>query len=161
LLFTASLASRVTEDFPNLVSERRTAGTVICAMAPRTAGLNTRAQADAVAAAHGLQGLGEGWLEISEYDAQSIATLVLHRDLAQGTAIMPQADASALAASFLELVPPPQRYFTNGDWADVMGEGGEAPESVGFDPLSNAAIDAGIVCVGEEITAILWVQDEA
>jgi hypothetical protein len=25
----------------------------------------------------------------------------------------------------------------------------------------DAAIDAGIVCVGEEITAILWVQDEA
>jgi hypothetical protein len=55
------------------------------------------------------------------------------------------------------------RCFTNGEWAEAFGDDAaslEPLESVGFDPISDATLDAGIVCVGEGVTVLLWVEDE-
>ena len=107
--------------------------------------------------------LGEGWLEISESDAERIATGVLHRDLAYGAELIPLAEAEELASALIALVPLPMTCFTNGDWVDAFDadrDSGESLESVGFDPISDATLDAGIVCVSEEVTLLLWVEDE-
>lgn len=142
---------------------RRTAGRVSCALVPHAKGAAPTDLADLAVQSVALRPLGEAWQEISENDAELIATGVLHRDLAYGTEIMPLAEAGDLASALLALVPPPMQCFTNGDWAEAFGddlESSELLESVGFDPISDATLDAGIVCVGDGVTVVLWVEDE-
>ena len=108
--------------------------------------------------AHGLRGIGEGWLEISAADAHAIATAVLHLDLAFQTEIMPFAEAADLATQIFDLAPEPHAYFTNGDWV-VTGESEPATLN-GWDPLSESAFDSGVVCVGDGRAVLLWVEDD-
>ncbi|MEP7096386.1 MAG: hypothetical protein ABI748_01880, partial [Dokdonella sp.] len=119
------------------------------------------AKADRVATTHNFQPLGDGWLEISAYDARIVAAAVLQRDLAHDAEIMSRAEATELAEAFLDLAPEPHVYFTNGSWADLFDEENKSSsDSVSFDPISNATFDAGVICVGDGVTAILWVEDE-
>lgn len=145
---------------------RRTAGRVSCALVSHAKAAGPAAPtdlADLAVQSVALRPLGDAWQEISENDAELIATGVLHRDLAHGAEIMPLAEATDLASSLLALVPQPMHCFTNGDWAEAFGDDLESPElleSVGFDPISDATLDAGIVCVGDGVTVLLWVEDE-
>jgi hypothetical protein len=145
------------------IRARRNAGRVSCALLKHTNDASATALADRAVQQVGLRALGEGWLEISESDAEAIATGVLHRDLAHGAEMMPLPAAAELAGELLALVTPPVRCFTNGEWAEAFGDDAaslEPLESVGFDPISDATLDAGIVCVGEGVTVLLWVEDE-
>jgi len=148
------------------IRARRSSGRVSCALLPHPSAASATALADLAVQHLGLRALGDAWLEISERDAECIATGVLHRDLAHSAEIMPLAEAAELAGSLLALVEPPMRCFTNGDWAEAFGDDLESPEplesleSVGFDPISEATLDAGVVCVGEGVTVVLWVEDE-
>lgn len=142
------------------ISQRRTAGRTTCA----TIAIERRGAdytiADRAVETHGFRPLGDAWLEISARDAHTIATSLLHRDLAYGEAVMPLAEASELATAFLDLAPEPLAYFTNGEWAGSLQDDGSLGTTVGWDPVSDSTFDAGIVCVGDGVTAILWVEDE-
>lgn len=142
------------------IAERRTSGRVTCALVPQPQWAKSRILADQAVESLGLRALGEGWLEVSESDALRIAAGVLGRDLASNAVIIPAADAESLVSDLLAMVPEPFSCFTNGDWADVFGD--ESPHANGFsfDPLTESALDAGIVCVGDGVTAVLWVEDE-
>ncbi|MEP6763828.1 MAG: hypothetical protein ABJB66_05915 [Gemmatimonadaceae bacterium] len=143
------------------IQERRDAGNTTCATLPTVDREDYRAKADRIATVHHLQPLGEAWLEISGYDAHMIAAAVLHRDLAHQSEIMSHAEAVELAEAFFDLAPEPHVCFTNGAWADLFDEENESvSDSVSFDPISNATFDAGVICVGDGVTAILWVEDE-
>jgi hypothetical protein len=139
---------------------RRTRGRVTCALVPQPQWAKPRLLADEAVKSLGLGALGEGWQEVSESDALRIAAGVLGRDLATNAVIIPAADAEALVNDLLAMVPEPFSCYTNGDWAEVFGE--ESPHTNGFsfDPLTESALDAGIVCVGDGVTAVLWVEDE-
>ena len=142
------------------VLARRTAGRVSCALVSSDTATSPTTAADLAVQGAGLRPLGDGWLEVSERDAESIAAGVLHRDLAYGAEIVPLEEARELASALLALVPQPMTCFTNGEWADAFGDDLEPPDSVGFDPISDATLDAGIVCVGEGATLLLWVEDD-
>ncbi|MBK9977321.1 MAG: hypothetical protein IPP20_05225 [Gemmatimonadetes bacterium] len=142
------------------IRERRNVGRVSCALIPHTLSESAMDLADRAVQSVGLRALEDAWLEISESDAESIATGILHRDLAYHTEIMPLALAAELASELLSQVPQPMTCFTNGDWAEAFSENLESLDSVGFDPISDAALDAGIICVGDGVTALLWVEDE-
>ena len=43
---------------------------------------------------------------------------------------------------------------------EVFGEASPQTNGFSFDPLTESALDAGIVCVGDGVTAVLWVEDE-
>ena len=139
---------------------RRTSGRVTCVLVAQPQWAKARVLADHAVESVGLRTLGEGWLEVSESDALRIAAGVLGRDLATQAVIIPAADADALVGDLLAMVPEPLTCFTNGDWADVFGEDAQQQNGFSFDPLTDAALDAGIVCVGDGVTAVLWVEDE-
>ena len=139
---------------------RRTSGRVTCALVPQPQWAKARLLADQAVESMGLRALGEGWLEVSESDALRIAAGVLGRDLATNAVIIPAADADALVNELLAMVPEPFTCFTNGDWADVFGDDAQQQNGFSFDPLTDSALDAGIVCVGDGVTAVLWVEDE-
>lgn len=142
------------------VLRRRTAGRTTCAtMAINESGSATSI-ADAVVQTHGFRGLGTGWLAISATDAHAIATSLLHRDLAHRSEIMPLDVASELATQFFDLAPEPHSYFTNGDW-EIAPDADRTPATlIGWDPISASSFDAGIVCVGDGVAAVLWVEDD-
>lgn len=149
-----------TPDITTTIAARRTSGRVICALVPQLARATTRVHADQAASSLGLRALGEGWLEVSERDALRIAAGVLAHDLASHAALMPVGEAETLVDELLTLVPEPFICFTNGDWAEVFGAESAQQSGFSFDPLTEAALDAGIVCVGDGVTAVLWVEDE-
>lgn len=142
------------------IPQRRTAGKTTCATLPIERHGADVTIADRIAQAHGFRPLGDRWLEISAHDAQVIATSLLHRDLAYGEEIIPLVEAEDLATSFLDLAPEPHTYFTNGEWAGALEDDGSLQTAIGWDPISDATYDAGIVCVGDGVSAILWVEDE-
>ena len=115
---------------------------------------------DRLVQAHGFRAIATEWQEISAADAQAIVTTLLHRDLAYDEEIMPLDIASDLATQFLDLAPEPQSFFTNGDWSmNVDGKGSPASLAA-FDPISDATLDSGVVCLGDGRAALLWVQDD-
>ena len=139
---------------------RRTSGRVTCALVPHPQWAKSRMLADQAVEGLGLRALGDGWLEVSESDALRIAAGVLGRDLGSNAVIIPAAEAEALVNDLLAMVPEPFTCFTNGDWADVFGDESQHANGFSFDPLTESALDAGIVCVGDGVTAVLWVEDE-
>ncbi len=141
------------------ILKRRAAGKVTCATIAIDASGPATATADRVAVAHGFKSLGDAWLEISAHEAHAIVTSLLHRDLVGGNEIMPQHHAEELATAFLDLAPEPHSYFTNGEWNGALEDDGSLGTTVGWDPISTAAFDAGVVCVGDGMTAILWVEE--
>jgi len=142
------------------ISQRRTAGKTTCATIKLERHGAAFMLADRIAQTHGFRALGDAWLEISAHDAQAIATSLLHRDLAYGEEIMPLDDAEELAIAFLDLAPEPHSYFTNGEWSGALEDDGSLGTTIGWDPISDATYDAGVVCVGDGVAAILWVEDE-
>jgi hypothetical protein len=139
---------------------RRTSGRVTCALVPQPQWAKSRILADQAVASLGLRALGEGWLEVSESDALRIGAGVLGRDLASHALIIPAPEAEVLVSDLLAMVPEPFSCFTNGDWADVFGDESQHANGFSFDPLTESPLDAGIVCVGDGVTAVLWVEDE-
>jgi len=141
------------------IREKRQLGKTTCAEVTLPLHEQPRASADRAVAQLGLRALGDGWLEISAQQAHTIASAVLQRDLAHGADIMPKQLAEELATALFDLAPEPHRYFTNGDW-DLMGANDVLADEVGFDPITDADFDAGVVCVGEGSATVLWVQDD-
>lgn len=156
------IAHNLTPSFmlTDTIIARRTSGRVTCALVPHPQWAKSRMLADQAVEGLGLRALGDGWLEVSESDALRIAAGVLGRDLGSNAVIIPAAEADALVNDLLAMVPEPFTCFTNGDWADVFGEASPPSNGFSFDPLTESALDAGIVCVGDGVTAVLWVEDE-
>ena len=142
------------------IAERRAAGKTTCITMPIAQSGSHATIADHVVQAHGFRALGEGWLEISAADAHMIVTALLHRDLAFLEELMPMAEASEFATAFLDLAPEPHSYFTNGEWSMATDTHDAEATLEGWDPISDAAFDAGVVCVGDGVAALLWVEDE-
>lgn len=146
------------------IVQQRTAGRTICAIQNDNVVGKGREIADRVVQAHDLRGLGDGWSMISGADAHAIVTTLLHRDLASNTELMSLAKASDLATRFFDLVPEPHTYFTNGDWTTSSDARSDPTHPLatleGWDPISDATYDSGVVCVGEGSAAVLWVEEE-
>lgn len=115
--------------------------------------------ADHVVQTHGFRGIAADWEEISATDAHAIVATLLHRDLAYGQEIMPLETAADLATQLFDLVSEPHTYFTNGGWS-VNPETSVPATLSGFNPISEATLDSGVVCVGDGRALLFWVQDE-
>ena len=63
-----------------------------------------------------------------------------------------------------QVVPEPHTYFTNGDWTTSSDPASDSTHPLatleGWDPISDATYDSGVVCVGEGSAAVLWVEEE-
>jgi hypothetical protein len=112
--------------------------------------------ADVVAEQCGFRGLADGWRELGRDDAESIAAAVLSHDLAYRSELMDAARAKDYAERFLALFDD-AKYYTNGDLGPVHAQGGG---TAGWDPITGATFDTGVVVVGTNRVGILWVQDE-
>lgn len=90
-----------------------------------------------------------------------IAVLVLHRDLAYSTQIMPTDRAKDLAQRFIALFGEPAQFCTNANFLKESPEG--YPGSIrlsSWNPATDATFDTGIIVIGKELAGCLWVEDE-
>ena len=106
---------------------------------------------DGYVSTFGFTPLGERWCLIDRKTALRVLQRVLERDLAYDTPLMESARAQLLAESFLSLFSSSARYFTNGS----LESGGS-----GWDPITAATFDHGVVAHDDRTIGIIWVQDE-
>jgi hypothetical protein len=103
---------------------------------------------------HGLTGIGSRWNEISRNDATAHLARILHRDLAYDCVLMPTEQAASIAAKFIDLFGE-ARYFSN-----TIPNREDGTRAQGWNSITDATFDSGIIAVGQLEIGILWVEDE-
>ncbi len=139
------------------IRRARSAGIVTTALVRREASTPALTAADRLAAANGFAPLGHRWRLIELDTAHRVLVSLLERDLAYGATIMSAQAAAALAGQFLALTAPPRAFFTNGTWA---GSSTPAAADGSWDPITESTFDAGIIAVDDDVSVMLWVQEE-
>lgn len=142
------------------ILQHRDAGHTTCAVVDLPGHATGPSAVDHVVQAHGFRKITTEWHEVSATDAHAIVTTLLHRDLAYGEEIMSLQTAAEFATQLFDLVPEPHAYFTNGEWTMQADADHGVATLHGFDPISDATLDSGVVCIGDGRAALLWVQDE-
>ena len=138
----------------------RDAGVVTMASMPRPPGLDARDVADTVAGSVRYKAIGQRWVPLRADEAARVLCLVLTQDLAYGATLMAASVAERLAADFIAHVGCEASFFTNGSWAEAPTVSGGIVRGPSWQPITAATFDAGVVGVGSEHAAILWVEDE-
>ncbi len=141
------------------IRRARSAGIVTTALVRREARIPVLKAADRLAVANGFAPLGHRWRRIELDTAHRILVSLLERDLAYGATIMSAQAAGTLAGQFLALTAPPRAFFTNGTWAGSSTPAAAAAEG-SWDPITESTFDAGIIAVDDDVSVMLWVQEE-
>lgn len=143
------------------ITRQRKYGHPTCAVDDRTAAADARnflAVLDEFVASFGFTGLGDAWIEINIQAGKALVREILYKDLAYGSAMMPENEAAMLTERFFALFDASVRCFTNGNLVVRDANPTEVPGS--WDPITEATFDAGVVCLSSSRIGILWVEDE-
>ncbi len=107
-----------------------------------------------LAAEFGLASDPGSYSEIDAAAARRLAELVLSEDLAYNAAIRPADRAADLAGRFLaQFGTEGVRYYTNGTFHESHG-------GAGWEPVTAATFDTGVLVIGPRGSGCLWVEDE-
>ena len=109
----------------------------------------------------------ENYHEIDFAAAQRSIQLILHKDLAYGTEIMPVDQAKLMAQKFLSLFgclrllaePGCGHFFTNGTFHEVA-EVGPSGRNLMWTPATTATFDTGVLIITHYRSGCIWVEDE-
>jgi hypothetical protein len=95
--------------------------------------------------------------EIDNKDAAvAILAHLLHKDMAYGSEIMPIENANKLATSFVAAFDEGSQYYSNSIWNK-----NEYRENIsGFNPVTEATFDSGIIVVDKNKIGIAWCEEE-
>lgn len=112
----------------------------------------------AIAVAFGLSSDAKCYREIDAELARAILICILHRDLAYRNEIMSLARAEELASQFIqEFGKTPCHIFTNGEFEQEAGAGLVLRR---WNSATDATGDTGVLVLGPEESACVWVADE-
>lgn len=160
----AAAGPPVTDDFDALAAELRALRRVgVCVVAREwvTRGGPVAARRRLLARV-GYRDLAR-WDPLTPAGAQAALGWLLHRDLAYDRRFADPQAAQALAARFVAACGP-GAWFTNGNQVEqrlaAEASGADSFGSAGWDPLSNATFDAGVLFEGPKHVALAWVEDE-
>ena len=146
--------SEATEQLCRKIIRARKAGRTTCRITERPASSqnkSVKAMADEFVESLGFAASGARWKEINAAQAQNIAVIVLHRDMAYRSKAMTSERAKNLGEQFLSAFENAQ-FLTN----SVT----EADAIKAWNSITEATFDAGIVCISPTHLGILWVEDE-
>ncbi|WP_192311768.1 hypothetical protein [Pseudoxanthomonas sp. PXM02] len=98
------------------------------------------------------------YFEIDAAEAQAVLVAVLSRDMAYGINLVPPDEAQALAAAFVgQFAKESAGYYTNGDYGKPKTTSGVGP---GWNPVTDATFDTGVLVVSPSRIACAWFMDE-
>jgi hypothetical protein len=133
----------------------RDCGVVHCGLSSKTS-----PSVSDLAAEFGLAGDPTHYKEIDGNSARRLARLVLNQDMAYNSEIIPADRAAELADRFLaQFGTDGVRYYTNGTFHEARGTG-LTWSGAGWDPVTAATFDTGILVIGSRCSGCLWVEDE-
>lgn len=111
-----------------------------------------------LAAAFGLSAAPGIYRAIPPAEAMAVLEVVLHRDLAYSTEIVPEEQALYLANDFVRLFEPTSTvFYTNGTHGLPQARPNVGP---GWQPATDATFDTGVLALGRAISACVWFKDE-
>jgi hypothetical protein len=116
--------------------------------------LESAASVSDLATAFGLLSEADYYREIDRETAWLVLTRLIGRDMAYDNEVVPSAVAKNLAGRFIAQFDPPARYFTNGEWH----QSGAA--SLGWEAVTGATFDGGVLVLAANSSGCLWVEDE-
>ena len=136
------------------VKEQRTVGHTTCALFHG---------ADIVSRKERLKRLGyrdipeRFWVTATRDEALNIVTHCLARDLAHEQEVMPEGQARELATAFLANFDDNAQFLTNSRrfLTDSPPDAG-----YGWEPVSHATFDTGVLVEANGVIGIVWVEDE-
>jgi hypothetical protein len=97
------------------------------------------------------------WLrEITQDQAAEIIKTILWKDLAYSSEMIAEQSANERAKYLVALFyDGSAKIYTNGDWVNYHNK-----RSCGSNPLTDSTFDAGVLFVGGNYAACIWVDDE-
>jgi hypothetical protein len=111
-----------------------------------------------LAASFGLNADAKTYREVDAELARAILVGILHRDLAYGTRLMSLSRAEELTSEFMQrFAQKGSRFFTNGEFKQDAGAGLVLS---GWDPATSSTFDTGVLVLGSQESACVWVADE-
>jgi hypothetical protein len=97
------------------------------------------------------------WVTATRDEALNIVTDCLARDLAYDQEVMPADAARQLATAFLANFDDNAQFLTNSRrFLDDSHPGG----NYGWEPISQASFDTGVLVEANGVIGIVWVEDE-
>lgn len=139
-------------DHLDAIRKQRGSGRVLGGLGERAASVGEAAKA------FGLKADPDTYREVDEGLAREILVGILHRDLAYGARLMSLATAEALASDFLaKRVEPGAKFFTNGEFRH---DAGAALVMSRWNPATASTFDTGVLALGNNASACLWVAEE-
>ena len=134
------------------IRKERKAGKVFCGTG------KAASSASVAAAAFGLKDDAGLYRETDAEMARAIVVNILHRDLAYGNRVLSLSRAEALASEVIQrFADPKARFFTN---AEFKQDAGAALVMSRWDPATTATFDTGVIMLGPNESACVWVADE-
>lgn len=104
----------------------------------------------------GFTGKEEDLLVLTPEQAITALAKLLHKDMAYGSELMPEAEAATLARELIsQLADADAIIYTSGEWRDE--EGGEL---IYCSPFTGATFDAGFLVRNKVETIAIWFEDE-
>lgn len=90
---------------------------------------------------------------VTASNAVALVASILHEDMAYSQPMMAAERAKKLAEQFLGQFGAEARFFSNGwtGWDDG---------STGWNPVTDATFDTGILVIGSDRSGCIWVEDE-
>jgi hypothetical protein len=107
-----------------------------------------------LAGAFGLMPDADYYREIDRKMARLVLARLIGRDMAYDKEVVPSGLAKELASRFIAQFDPAARYFTNGEW--------HRPDagSLGWEAVTSATFDGGVLVLAASSSGCLWVEDE-
>lgn len=97
------------------------------------------------------------WEWLTREQAKTILENLIWRDMAYGVEVFERKVAEAYAQAFIDQLNPGAVFFSNCDYPEGIGE--DRP-SYGWQGISAATFDSGVVALDRDRIGILWVEDE-
>jgi hypothetical protein len=117
---------------------------------------------DSAGAHFGLKAIGDCWRAVDRDTARSILITLLREDMAYSLERIPLESAESGADEFLGAFSPGSQHFTNGNWEAGWSKSahGGAAVGPGWQPVTDATFDGGILVLDSSRTGLLWFEDE-
>jgi hypothetical protein len=98
------------------------------------------------------------YFKIDAAEAQAVLVAVLSREMAYDSDLVPRDEAQVLAAAFVgQFAEESASYYTNGDYGKPKTTPGVGP---GWNPVTDATFDTGVLVVSPTRIACAWFMDE-
>jgi len=98
----------------------------------------------------------EIYSEVSKVEAQAVLVTALTKDMAYNSPLVPLADATKLAAEFIDAFGKENaRYYTNGDYGRPRSTPGAS-----WIPATEHTFDTGVLIVASKHAGCAWFMDE-